>query len=467
MFNYSIRRVSIIIGHFFFLMLFMLAILYSKERVVFIDTVYQFFKIVNFGKFNIEAGRYSAFLTQIPLILGIKTQLSLRSLLMIYSISFILVYYLVFILCVHVFKNITAGLSIIFIFLLCIKQSFFHSSTETHQGLVYTALLYAILSYPFKPDRYVIRYLFIGIAVLLSFYSHPVTFFTILFVTGLYMVDQARWKDKGAYFTIAFITLLMVLKLVFTPKDSYEAGFFSEIFNFLKSGTDIRQLTGWIFLKNGYRELYSWLSLFFLFTLIIQIIRKEYLLFIYTLSTSLLFLIITLITYNKGDAIVMMERAFMPLTIFVMIPFLKGEIQRTNKIITPIFALLIIFSLLSGVRRVHFEGQRFKKKYSYTEKLIEKADTMHGSKFLMEKSDNPELDFFLWTFPYTTMVISSMEGNDATKTIFLTDDLSKYEIYLTDKTNIYLGEPFWLEHAVYRLNHQYFRLPEEPYQLLE
>ncbi len=88
----SINRALIIIGHFSFLILFFLSIFYYKQRIVFIDTVFQFFKIVNFGQFNIEAGRYSAVFSQIPLLLGVKAHLSLRLLMLIYSISFIAIY---------------------------------------------------------------------------------------------------------------------------------------------------------------------------------------------------------------------------------------------------------------------------------------------------------------------------------------------------------------------------------------
>ncbi len=325
----------------------------------------------------------------------------------------------------------------------------------------------AILYYSFKENKQLLRYGLIIFAVILSFFSHPVALFTVLFVTGFYMVDRLAWRDQGAYIAIGLVLILCLLKLFFTNENSYEAGFFKELFVFNKAGSHVNCFSGLIFLRNGFRGLYFWLTLFFILTTGIQLFRKEYLKFAYTWLTTILFLVLTLKTYNKGDSIVMMERAFMPFTIFVMVPFLNAVTQKSERKLTPVLIFLIMFSLLAGVRRVHFEGQRFNKRYKYVEAIIEKVVHYDGSKFLLRRPDEPNTQVFTWTFPFTTIIISSLDGKENTKTIFLYDDINLYIKYLTSETNIFLGPDFQPEWRSDILNPCYFNLPEGPYQELK
>lgn len=138
----------IILGHLSFMALFLASVYFYKERILFADSAFQFFKIINFEKFNVEAARYGSVLPEIPLLMAVKLGLNLKMLTIIYSVSFIGLYYLVYILCVHWLKNPKAGLAVVLTLILCISQSFFHPVTETHQSLVYSVLLFAILQYP-------------------------------------------------------------------------------------------------------------------------------------------------------------------------------------------------------------------------------------------------------------------------------------------------------------------------------
>ena len=141
------RNPYLLIGHLSFIILFLLSFIFFRERILFADTAFQFFKIVNFEKINIEASRYGAVLPQIPVLLSMKLGVSLKWLTIIYSGSFILLYYLVFLGCAYWLKNVPAALAVIIVLILCISQSFFHPVTETHQSLVFSILAYAIFYY--------------------------------------------------------------------------------------------------------------------------------------------------------------------------------------------------------------------------------------------------------------------------------------------------------------------------------
>jgi len=83
-----------VLGHLSFFILLLGAVYFYKERILFADSAFQFFKIVNFEKINIEAARYGAILPEFPLLLAMKLGIGLKMLLIIYSVSFIGLYYM-------------------------------------------------------------------------------------------------------------------------------------------------------------------------------------------------------------------------------------------------------------------------------------------------------------------------------------------------------------------------------------
>ena len=468
MHNINTKKALRLTGHISFLLLILLSIIYYKERVVFIDTVFQFFKIVNFGKFNIEADRYSAILTQVPLLMGLKAHLSLRSLLFIYSITFTVFYYLIFILCVHVLNNIPAGMTIVFIFLLCITRSFYHISTEIHQGLVYTLLLFAVIYHPFKDNSPWIKYILIFTSIILSFFSHPVTFFIILFIFGYYLVDTLNWKNVEIYLGALILILLVLVKLLFTKSNSYESSFFSQLFNYKSFSLNPLTYISLKFLVTRSVRLYLWLFMLLTIDIVFLIKQKQVLKLRYILASFAVFLAVILITYGKGDSDVMMERAFMPLSILVALPFIKDVVLKSRDSRTSVALISLTMAvLLAGFLRLNKEGQHFRSKLGYVEQLLNRADQLQGNKFLLKNTVDVNKSILVpWSFPFTTIIVSSMEGKNKTKTIFLYNDISKYREYLTDKTDVFLGAPFWLEWKTEDLNHRYFNLPDGPYLIL-
>ena len=77
-----------ITGHLYFLVLLVLAGIFYKERVLYADSAWQIYKIINFSSFNIEAGRYGTVLTQIITLFAVRQELPLRFVIL-YRISMI------------------------------------------------------------------------------------------------------------------------------------------------------------------------------------------------------------------------------------------------------------------------------------------------------------------------------------------------------------------------------------------
>ncbi len=462
----KINRPYLILGYIFFIVLFTLSILFFKERILFSDSAFQFFKIANFETLNIEASRYGAILPQIPVLLAIKAGINLKWLVIIYSVSFILLYFLIFLCCVHLLKNIPAAIAVIMILILCVSRSFFHPVTETHQGLVFSVLVYAILQYSGFRNSF-IKYVLATIVIILSFFAHPVAIYPLAFIIGYVAIDKQLLRVPAPYILLFIVGVLAIGKVVLTNENSYEGKFFSEL---LKSPAIILDLphaySTKFFIKRIF-GLYFWLAVLELTLITYLISKKEYVKLFWQLTTSGLFFIITLLTYNHGDSDIMMERAFMPLAFFVTVPLLKETLKNSKQYRFLKLAVLTIIFLI-GITRIYMQGIKYQERTKFNIELLEKTAHIPNQKFIIERKKIDKYFPVFWSFSFETLLLSTITEETPTQTIFPTDDVSRYIPYTKKKMEVFLGTDFWIEWKIEDLNPKYFNLTNKyPYTILK
>lgn len=455
----------VLLGYISFAALFILSIYFYKERVLFSDSVYQFFKIINFEKINIEASRYGAILPELPVLFAINfLGINLKWLTILYSVSFIFVYFIVFIICTHFLKNRNAGLAIILVLILCIRQSFFHPVTETHQALVYSILLYAILSYDNFKYNFTRIFLSIIIAAL-AFTAHPVALYTIIFVTGYVTIHKKRFKTIEPYILLIFILSITFLKIILTNEDSYEGRFFAELFNSPEILLTLYKANSTKFILSRIGTLYLWLTILEISLTIFLVRDKKYLKLAWHLCISAGFILVSLITYHKGDATLLMERSFMPLALFVSIPFLQEIYSEKSKFLhvkTFLLAMVIFISL----NRIYQQGLEFKNRTQFNQELLKKTANYPNKKFIIPKSDLDKHVTTFWSNSFESLILSTIDINVPTQTIYPGSSPKAYTKYTnTNNNSTFLGTDFWLEWNIKDLNPKYFSFPtDKPYK---
>ncbi|HSO88317.1 MAG TPA: hypothetical protein VLQ91_17315 [Draconibacterium sp.] len=456
-----------ILGHLSFFILLLGSVYFYKERILFADSAFQFFKIVNFEKINVEAFRYGAILPEIPLLLAMKLGVGLKMLLIIYSASFIALYYIVFLLCLKVFKNVPAALSVVLILVMCISQSFFHAVTETHQSLVFSVLLFAILQY--SSFRYsLVRFLLAFSVILISFFAHPVALYSLVFVIGYSAIDKNQLKSAKPYILLSLIVGIAVVKVMLTDQNSYEGKFFSELLKSPAVIFDLPQAYSTKFLLNRVFGLYFWVIILEFMLIILLAMKKEYLKLSWQLGISGFFLIITLLTYNQGDSEMMMERAFMPLALLVSVPFLKEMLENLNQFryVKLIFlTIIIIFSL----NRIYTQGKAFRERIRFNQELLAKTAKLPNRKFIIQSIELQKHHYTYWSHSFETLMLSSITANMPVQTIFPANDPENLKKYTEENVrDVFLGADFWLEWGIDNLNHKYFNLSKElPYAVVK
>ena len=287
-----------LVGHGMFLVYFALAIVFYLERTLFVDPCYAVFNILYYHDYVTEAGRHAAVFPQTLALLAMKMNLPLRVILLSYSISFILLYYLVFLVIVYIFKLDWLALAVPLLFVLGIKYSFFWISTETQQALVYTILFYAFLIWSMKFRQTFIVWIFRVFAasgiLLLCFYSHPVSLFTVLFVLGFYMVENNRWLKPEGYILGSVIVTLAVVKFLNGSSVGYESFYYKGFGEFFTRLGDLMHSESLQFLKINLLNIYFFPLVIFAVTVWWYLKLKQYFKLGYYLVSVVLFSLVVL-----------------------------------------------------------------------------------------------------------------------------------------------------------------------------
>ncbi|MEL7020499.1 MAG: hypothetical protein AAGK47_02710, partial [Bacteroidota bacterium] len=136
----------IAVGHLFFVSWIVISWIFYTERIVNFDTAYYTFKLIVDQAFFFPHERYINLFTQwLPLLL-IELEAPLATVLRAYSVSFCVLYYLLFLTAVYLFRNPAGGLFIALTLLLTMRYKFWMSVSETPSSLAFAALLIAWLS---------------------------------------------------------------------------------------------------------------------------------------------------------------------------------------------------------------------------------------------------------------------------------------------------------------------------------
>jgi len=456
----------ILLGHLSFLVLLIASVYFYKERILFADSAFQFFKIVNFEKINVEAYRYGAILPELPVLLAMKLGFSLKLLIITYSVAFIALYYIVFLICIKLLKNTAAGLSIILILIMCISESFFYPVTETHQSLIFSVLLFAIFEYESFRNS-LVQILLASAVIIVSFLAHPIAIYPITFIIGYCAIDKKQLRSIMPYALLVLAIGLAVAKVVLTDENSYEGKFFSEL---LKSPSIIFDLPfaySTKFLIKRIFGLYLWVAILEFILILHLILKKEYLKLFWQLGISGFFLIVTLLTYNKGDSDMLMERAFMPLALLVSIPLLKEMLENNNqyRMLKLTFLTLII---VVSLNRINTQGKVFRERTRFNQELMAKTAKLPNRKFIVASSELQKHHYTYWSHSFETLILSSITDNIPTQTIYPANDISQLTKYTENVNDVFLGADFWLEWSIDNLNHKYFNLSKEmPYTIVK
>jgi len=460
----------IILGHIYFAILIIFSIVFYLERTLYVDSAYQIYELINTKTFHINDSRFSMFVSELLPLSVIYLNLPLKAVVLSYSLSFILIFYSIYIFVVHKLKNPQAGILIMLI-ILGIRHTFFHTISETFQILTFASFFFAWLYYPLKIKNkklnIVISLAVSLILVALCFFIHPITLFVISFIIGYYVIDQKKWTDYKIYLVAFLFILLYILKFLTIKEGTREGGFVSQLLNISETLPTIFQYYSTRYPYYHFTQIYLLPAIILLIVTIFYIYKKKFLKLAYLYGFGTVFLIISVIVYSEGGSDIEMERTFMPLIFFITIPFVNEVIKEFNELkkINYINFGFVVIILLVSFFGIYKTSKKFTIRLESMISLLEKTDKIEGEKFAMESATGNDLELMAkWDFAMETLLYSSLQGKDYSKTIFITEKFSDIPEDLFQKDSLFFAVPWMVGWSANNLNLTYFNLPKQKYQ---
>ena len=213
------------IGFIFFSLLAYWSWIFFKERMINFDTAFYSFKITQYQKYDIELGRWGSLLSQFLPFYAFKHDCSLATYLKLYSLSFILVDYIIFLIITLVLKNTRAGLALMLMLCLGFRHAFYFSAAELYHGMALTMLFYALVlpikEYSHQWKKGLAAICAAGLIYTCS-YFHQLTIFAILFVLLTGLIVHKKYKSKTIWGLLAFSVIWYVIRVKFLTTSTYE-----------------------------------------------------------------------------------------------------------------------------------------------------------------------------------------------------------------------------------------------------
>lgn len=168
------------------------SLVWYHERM-FADTGYIAFSIINYKRLYIQNERWGSFITQgVPLICT-KLHLPLQAILMAYSMSFNLFYFLVAGTLIKWLRQYGLAILMCLYYFLFVSDSYFLINDELHQGIAWMFLMFGLLAYMSQRKvNFFITLIPFVVLLFLAASSHFIVFVPLAYIWGYIMLQKDR-----------------------------------------------------------------------------------------------------------------------------------------------------------------------------------------------------------------------------------------------------------------------------------
>ncbi|GJM31610.1 MAG: hypothetical protein DHS20C18_06110 [Saprospiraceae bacterium] len=440
-------------GYFALLGLLVLAGLFYQERTLFIDIAYQTFLMINEGTIQVQVYRFGAAIVQALPLLAIKLELPLRVVLLLYSISFPLVYLLFYWVIVRVLRNDYLGLSLVFVFTLITFDGFYWATSELQQGLAFLLVTYAFVRrYP-ALDRWW-QWAFLLPAMVAIVFYHPLVFIPFYFLWGYYWLSDKSTRHLP-YFALAALMAVALLVKSKVGANWYDDSKYDLFYhNWTTWSSNLLAMpSNRAFLKNCLYYWYGFPLLFLVITIYYLRIRQWWKpLWITFFCLGYIFLVN--ISSPEATYQFYAEVNYMPLVIFVAVPFLH---DLAPKLKPGIWQGLLVAYLLLRLGTITWHHQPYSDRLAWLRTQLDKGRTEQTTNRYMMPA-TPELTQRLgmtWGVAYETLLLSSLDGPENTQTLVVLPDPDRYKKQLAEE-HWFISE--LIEYPVEEIDGGYYRL---------
>jgi hypothetical protein len=414
-----------ILGLFF--ILFLGSLYFSFERILYSDSSFILFRIINLGSLQPQEYRYGSFITQgIPLVAS-KLHLPLSWIVLLYSASFNLFYLAVAAILVLKLKEYSLAILMSFYFILFVSDTYYWIPNEVHQGIAWMFLLFGVTVYFFKRNTSLLISLPIFSALaFLSIYTHPLVMFPASFLWIFLLLQKKNYKKRSVIIFSLILVLLSISKFLLSSKsghydsDKLHALTHASLKDIWHSFSSPFAME---FFKRSFTNYWGAPILFF-WGMFSAIKSKKYREIILIIAFASAYFISMAITYNDFLTFYT-ESELMPVTIILTAAFVYFTIP-TLKIKTTLLVLggIFLFRLVCiGIASEKFTGR---KNWLLTQlKSMREKNIKKGFVYTRELRQKEFLSY--WATPQESIIASALLKDHPNLTFIVGDstDISK------------------------------------------
>ncbi len=447
---------------------------FYRERVIYLDSAYYAFSMINKDFPSAEHNRHALYLYQlIPWIL-LKLNTPVTLVLMAFSLCHTLLHAVAFYLLLRIRQS---GLAAILVLMQVIsyRECFFLAVNETALAISASLLLAGYLEY-FREQRPkpLTEGLIYFSCTLTALFSHPMAMILIPFVIVYHLIwrSSANVRKQSVLLALAAFAGIFLLKKFTSQSSGYENDLFAQLGRTGEILGDLGNVYSFNFFFGEFRIRSYFFTIYIvplaiaIYCTAMLIIRRQYLLLAFYMCSVIGFWLLIVIFFNRGDGNIFMEKNFTPWVLVSVYPLIHLVDAGRRSIRIPAMAIstgILLFSFY-GMYQV---TPMYKKRLYLMDQLITVKNPSGKAKLLIQDSTvNHDEWLGIWALPYETLLLSKVKKiPNTTARIYHNEEHINKELHRTD---IFLGADFIpVLPASYLLNQKHFRLPEETYTLIE
>ncbi len=450
------------LGLMAFLAISFLACYFFRERVAFLDAAYQLFMLIYKGDFAIQSGRFGAVVTQVFPLISVKLGLSLKMVMISYSLSFILFPLFLFLALSQLFRNLKMALALLLFQLLMVTHTFYWVQSELLQACTLVLFFWGMV-WSKKGSTFWLVPLF-GALITVIVFIHPLAIIPFLFCWCFTYLSFPQ-KAKLSHVIGFLLIIVLFVKYTFIPISTYDSSSFQH-------GKNLWQFYNFFSFISTRRFFKYCLTDYYLFTLLFLWInffyykKKEFLKLGLVFAFTLGHLILVNTALPWGPPQFHMESFYRILSIFVIIPLLYDVLPGTQwkKKNSPL--VILLFIILARIGHIGFEHKAYSDRLSWMETLLTSSQQWSGRTFMIKEDEVPlQLVINGWGSPFETLLLSAMEHPDSARSLFIYNN--DIDIDAKNKKRETLLTPF-SDLPFETLPQTYFRLRDSsPYRSIQ
>lgn len=393
------------IGIFFYAVLFVLSLVYYKERMLFSDSAFYLFNLVVHQSPAVFHARFISLFTQIVPLCAIWGKADLALVAKLYSASFVFFFAACYLISGFVFKSYRFALSILLLNLLFATDTFYWMLSELNLGVALMMTMFAGLTAAPIRQRKTAMLLWMAVTMPLIVYAHPLMVVPFFFLISFFWFQSSGISRPTLVVAALFFVGIYSVKTL--TSDSYDNTALEGLRNFVRLFPDYFTQPSMRSFRERLFTHYLWLLVGLPVVLWHYARRKHMLTSLLIAGFGLGYILLVLVSFPTAKTpLFYHENLLVPLSIIIGVPLLTEVLSGSRGKNLPMVFVTVVS--IMGVVRIIGAADGFSERIDWRRSVL--AD--YGKeKVLLQSSLFPKEKVVMeWSTCYEFWALSTIEN---------------------------------------------------------